>query len=99
MYHKHVMTLLDKIKNVSIYKLPRVDSVEADALAKLAKELANPNNEFMFVKMRNWHVLALLDLESQSDEWDRSASSGSSSSSRCTYHFYHRFHVGFDPYF
>ena len=47
------MKLLKGIRNVSICKLPRADNTATDAFAKLAKELACPDNESVSIKVQN----------------------------------------------
>ena len=57
------MSLLEKIPEVTIFKLPRIDNAIADALAKLAKELACPDGEPISLEVQNRHIIAPLDLE------------------------------------
>ena len=62
-YHKHVMSLLREIPEVTIFRLPRIENAMADVLARLAKELACPDDESISIEVQNRHVLAPLDLE------------------------------------
>jgi ribonuclease HI len=52
-YHQKAMELMKKIMYVSIEKVTRVVNDEADALAKLAKELGEPIEPEIHIIVRN----------------------------------------------
>lgn len=57
------MSLLKEILKVLMYKLLMVENIMAYVLAKLANELAYPNDEYISIKVQNYHILAHIGLE------------------------------------
>jgi Reverse transcriptase-like len=58
-YHQKAMELMKKIPYVSIEKVTRAVNGEADALAKLAKELGEPTEPEIHIIVRNRRPLSL----------------------------------------
>jgi hypothetical protein len=58
-YHQKAMELMKKIPYVSIEKVTRAVNGEADALAKLAKELGEPTEPGIHIIVRNRRSLSL----------------------------------------
>ncbi|KAJ0969282.1 hypothetical protein J5N97_022159 [Dioscorea zingiberensis] len=52
-YHKKVKDLMKKIPQVQLRRVLRSENGEADSLAKVAKELANPDYEEIHITIRN----------------------------------------------
>ena len=57
-YHERVMGLMKQIPNVKLERISRSVNGKADSLAKLAKELADPDQEEIQVTIRNRRVLS-----------------------------------------
>jgi ribonuclease HI len=66
-YHQKVMELMKKIPYVSIEKVTRAVNDEADALAKLAKELGEPTEPKIHIIVRNRRPLSLCRAEDNTD--------------------------------
>jgi ribonuclease HI len=58
-YHQKIIELMKKILYVSIEKVTRAVNGEADALAKLAKELSEPTEPKIHITVRNKRPLSL----------------------------------------
>ncbi|PKU59576.1 hypothetical protein MA16_Dca029103 [Dendrobium catenatum] len=57
-YHRRTLELLKQVPNVKIVQIPRGQNAKADCLAKLAKEMANSNEEKpIFIGVYNRRVL------------------------------------------
>ncbi|XP_020693052.2 uncharacterized protein LOC110107202 [Dendrobium catenatum] len=67
-YHQYVMHLLEQILNVTLYRIPRGKNSTADALAKLAKALAFPEEDSIPIEVQGRQVLSPIDLEHISRE-------------------------------
>lgn len=52
------MELLSLIPFISIEGVPRAKNDKADALAKITKNLANPNQEVLLILIQNRRILA-----------------------------------------
>jgi Reverse transcriptase-like len=63
-YHQKAMELIKKIPYVSIEKVTRAVNGEADALAKLAKELGEPTEPKIHITVRNRRPLSLCQITS-----------------------------------
>lgn len=63
-YHDYVMSLLERIPVVTLLKIPCGENVMADALAKLAKELACSEEDSIPFEVQGHQVLYPLDIES-----------------------------------
>jgi ribonuclease HI len=63
-YHQKAMELIKKIPYVSIEKVTRAVNGEADALAKLAKELGEPTEPEIHITVRNRRPLSLCQITS-----------------------------------
>jgi ribonuclease HI len=61
-YHPKTMELIKKISYVSIEKVTRAVNGEADALAKLAKELGEPTEPKIHITIRNRRPLSLCQI-------------------------------------
>ena len=62
-YHQRVMALLEQIPDVILSRVPRSDNGRADALAKLAKEMAVPQDQTVTVTVQSRLVLSPASLE------------------------------------
>ncbi|PKU60201.1 hypothetical protein MA16_Dca027824 [Dendrobium catenatum] len=57
-YHRRTLELLKQVPNVKIVQVPRGQNAKADCLAKLAKEMANTNEERpIYIGVYNRRVL------------------------------------------
>ncbi|XP_020598323.1 uncharacterized protein LOC110037923 [Phalaenopsis equestris] len=63
-YYEFAIKLLQQISNVTLYKIPQGNNSHADALAKLAKELACPPPYSVNIVVRGRQVLSRIDIES-----------------------------------
>ncbi|XP_020675309.2 uncharacterized protein LOC110094419, partial [Dendrobium catenatum] len=63
-YHDRAMELLCLIPEVTLVRVPRSENGRADALAKLAKELANPNGNPVSIVVQYRQALCPADLSS-----------------------------------
>ncbi|PKU82262.1 hypothetical protein MA16_Dca017484 [Dendrobium catenatum] len=62
-YYQYTMKLLEQIPNVTLYRIPRGRNSMADALAKLAKELACIEEEPISIEVQGRKILSPIDLE------------------------------------
>ncbi|KAJ0963333.1 hypothetical protein J5N97_028455 [Dioscorea zingiberensis] len=69
-YHKKVKGLMKKIPQVQLKRVLRSENGEADSLAKVAKELANPDYEEIHITIRNRRPISTIldDDEEESAE-------------------------------
>ncbi|PKU62532.1 hypothetical protein MA16_Dca028525 [Dendrobium catenatum] len=56
-YHEYALKLLRQIPEVTLTRITRSENGKADALAKLAKELANPHKDPILITIQNRHAL------------------------------------------
>ncbi|KAJ0962342.1 hypothetical protein J5N97_030170 [Dioscorea zingiberensis] len=68
-YYKKVKNLMKKIPQIQLRRVLRSENREADSLAKVAKELTNPNYEEIHITIRNRRPISTIldDDEEESD--------------------------------
>ncbi|XP_020596848.1 uncharacterized protein LOC110036690, partial [Phalaenopsis equestris] len=57
------MKLLEQIPDVNFYRIPRGDNGHADTLAKIAKEMTCPLEDFIEIIVQGRQVLSQINLE------------------------------------
>ncbi|KAI0499574.1 hypothetical protein KFK09_017780 [Dendrobium nobile] len=62
-YHQYTLHLLEQIPTATLYRVPRGSNFAADALAKLAKEFACPEEDSIPIEIQGRKALSLIDLE------------------------------------
>ncbi|XP_028548815.1 uncharacterized protein LOC114579170 [Dendrobium catenatum] len=62
-YHQYTLHLLEQIPTVTLYTVPRGSNSAADALAKLAKEFACPEEDSIPIEIQGRKTLSPIDLK------------------------------------
>ncbi|PKU75443.1 hypothetical protein MA16_Dca019709 [Dendrobium catenatum] len=62
-YHQYTLHLLEQIPTVTLYKVPRGRNFAADALEKLAKEFASPEEDSIPIEIQGCKILSPIYLE------------------------------------
>ncbi|XP_020687491.1 uncharacterized protein LOC110103219 [Dendrobium catenatum] len=62
-YQQYTLHLLEQIPTVTLYRVPRGSNSTVDALAKLAKEFACPEEDSILIEIQGRKALSPIDLE------------------------------------